>query len=193
MYRTKFDTKMTKSKWNYTANMIMNVSGTVCQRIHYFPGKQWLAIDPIWTALKVNNAHGFDIISWSVWILILLAFGAITKCIIDFDDLHLQIIERIFPKASVDNSSAKWSILIFFIFAVMEGGGEQIFVKCFLQKDSDWMPHTGLKCLNANFIYYATHLPGRGGGGHFLFIQIVNQRNFCFCFFSFIFFIVFFK
>ncbi len=25
------------------------------------------------------------------------------------------------------------------------------------------MPHTGLKCLNANFIYYATHLPGRGG------------------------------
>ncbi len=24
------------------------------------------------------------------------------------------------------------------------------------------MPATGLKCLNANFIYYATHLPGRG-------------------------------
>ncbi len=33
------------------------------------------------------------------------------------------------------------------------------------------MPHTGLKCLNANFIYYATHLPGREGGGHLLFIQ----------------------
>ncbi len=70
MYRTKFDTKMTKSKWNYTANMIMNVSGTVCQHIHYFPGKQWLAINPTWPALKVNNACGFDIIRWSVWILI---------------------------------------------------------------------------------------------------------------------------
>ncbi len=74
MYQTKFDMKMTKSEWNYTANMIVNVSGTVCQRIHYFPGKQWLAINPKWPALKVNNAHGFDIISWSVWILILLAF-----------------------------------------------------------------------------------------------------------------------
>ncbi len=41
--------------------MIMNVSGTVCQRIHYFHGKQWLAIDPTWPALKVNNARGFDI------------------------------------------------------------------------------------------------------------------------------------
>ncbi len=38
----------------------MNVPGTVCQRIHYFPGKQRLAIDPTWTALKVNNARGFD-------------------------------------------------------------------------------------------------------------------------------------
>ncbi len=76
MYRTKFDAKMTKSKWNDTVNMIMNVSGTVCQRIHYFLSKQWLA-------LKVNNAHGFDIISWSVWILILLEFGAIVKYIIN--------------------------------------------------------------------------------------------------------------
>ncbi len=34
------------------------------------------------------------------------------------------------------------------------------------------MPHTGLKCLNANFIYYASHLPWGGGGeGFFLFIQ----------------------
>ncbi len=39
----------------------MNVSGTVCQRIHYFPGKQWLPMDLTWPALKVNNAHGFDI------------------------------------------------------------------------------------------------------------------------------------
>ncbi len=61
MYRTKYDAKMTKSKWNYTANMIMNVSRTVCQRIHYLHGKQWLAINPTWPALKVNNAHGFDI------------------------------------------------------------------------------------------------------------------------------------
>ncbi len=65
IYQTKFDAKMTKSKWNYSANMIMSVSGTVCQRIHYFPSKQWLAIDPTWPALKVNNARGIDIISWS--------------------------------------------------------------------------------------------------------------------------------
>ncbi len=68
----RIDAKMTKSKWNYTRNMIMNVSGTVCQCIHYFPSKQWLAIDPTWPALKVNNAHGSDIISWSVWILIFI-------------------------------------------------------------------------------------------------------------------------
>ncbi len=43
--------------------MIMNVSGKVCQHIHYFLGKQGLAIDPTLSALKVNNAHGFDIIS----------------------------------------------------------------------------------------------------------------------------------
>ncbi len=43
--------------------MIMNVSGTVCQRIHYFPDKQWLAIDPTWPALKINNTRGFDIFS----------------------------------------------------------------------------------------------------------------------------------
>ncbi len=62
MYRSKFDMKMTKLKWNYTVNMIMNVSGAVCQRIHYFPGKQWLAIDPTWPALKVNNARGFELL-----------------------------------------------------------------------------------------------------------------------------------
>ncbi len=42
--------------------MIMNESGAVCQRIHYFPGKQWLAIDPTWPALKVNNARGFELL-----------------------------------------------------------------------------------------------------------------------------------
>ncbi len=34
------------------------------------------------------------------------------------------------------------------------------------------MPHTGLKCLNANFIYYATHLPGRGGGGFIIYSKL---------------------
>ncbi len=57
--RPNFDAKMTKSKWNYTANMIMNVSGTVCQRMHYFPGKQGLAINLTWPALKVNTARAF--------------------------------------------------------------------------------------------------------------------------------------
>ncbi len=32
-YQTKFDAKMTKMKWNYTANMIMSVSVTVCHLI----------------------------------------------------------------------------------------------------------------------------------------------------------------
>ncbi len=50
---------MTKLKWNYTANMIMNVSVTVCQHIHYFPGKQGLAINLTWPALKVNIACAF--------------------------------------------------------------------------------------------------------------------------------------
>ncbi len=29
-----------------------------------------------------------------------------------FDDLHLQIIESISPKVSVDNSSAQWAIFL---------------------------------------------------------------------------------
>ncbi len=40
----------------------MNVPETVCQSIHFFPNKQWLAIDLNLPTLKVNNAHGFDII-----------------------------------------------------------------------------------------------------------------------------------
>ncbi len=40
MYWSKFDAKRTKTKWNYTANVIMNVLGTVCQCIHCFPCKQ---------------------------------------------------------------------------------------------------------------------------------------------------------
>ncbi len=69
---------------NYMANMIMNVSGTVFQIIHYFPSKQALAINLLRPALQ-SKQHMyiklFDIISWSVWILILLAFRAITKYI----------------------------------------------------------------------------------------------------------------
>ncbi len=34
------------------ANIIMNVSGTVFQLIHYFPGKQGLAINLLWPALQ---------------------------------------------------------------------------------------------------------------------------------------------
>ncbi len=45
MYQTKFDAKMTKMKWNYMANMIMSVSGTVCYLILYFAVKQRLAIN----------------------------------------------------------------------------------------------------------------------------------------------------
>ncbi len=33
------------------------------------------------------------------------------------------------------------------------------------------MPHTGLKCLNANIIYSATHLPGRGGGAFIIYSE----------------------
>ncbi len=36
----------------YIANMIMNVSGTVCQLIHYFPSEQESAINLPWPALK---------------------------------------------------------------------------------------------------------------------------------------------
>ncbi len=32
-------------KQNYIPNMIMNESGTICQLIHYFTGKQGLAIN----------------------------------------------------------------------------------------------------------------------------------------------------
>ncbi len=35
----QFDMKMTKKIKNYMVNMIMNVLGTVCQLIHYFPSK----------------------------------------------------------------------------------------------------------------------------------------------------------
>ncbi len=35
-----------------------------------------------------------------------------------FDDLHLQIIASISPKASVENSSAQWAIFLLSFFVV---------------------------------------------------------------------------
>ncbi len=35
------------------------------------------------------------------------------------------------------------------------------------------MPHTSLKCLNANFIYYGTHLLEREGGAFFIYSEFV--------------------
>ncbi len=39
--------------------------------------------------------------------------SAVVVLFVLLDDLHLQISESISPKASVDNSSAQWAILIF--------------------------------------------------------------------------------
>ncbi len=41
-----------ENEQNYMANMIMNVPGAVFQLIHYFPGKQGLAINLLWPALQ---------------------------------------------------------------------------------------------------------------------------------------------
>ncbi len=59
------------------------------------------------------------------------------------------------------------TIYTYFYYWCYGGRGEQIFVKCFLQKDSDWMPHTGLKCLNAALILFIMPLicQGEAGGG----------------------------
>ncbi len=45
--------KMTERKWNYMTDMIMNISGTHCQLIHYFPSKHGLAINLPWSLSKV--------------------------------------------------------------------------------------------------------------------------------------------
>ncbi len=71
---------------------------------------------------------------------------------------------------------SEWNILwtqpdqliqvIYFIIDVMEGrggGGNRYLSNVFYKKTVIEIPHTGLKCLIANFIYYATHLPGGGG------------------------------
>ncbi len=72
-------------------------------------------------------------------------------------------------KDGIPRTGMNW---VFLIIDVMERGGGQIFVKGFLQIDSDWIPHTSLKCLNADFIYYAIHLLGRGGGAFFYLFRI---------------------
>ncbi len=94
----------------------------------------------------------------------MIVFLAIQKSIKDITSLpdDLMTIEFVNKyKYIKSKSSAPWLLHIFYCWCY-GGGEEQIFVKRFLQKDSDWMPHTGLKCLNANFIYYVTHLLGRG-------------------------------
>ncbi len=60
-YQTKFDTKMTKMKWNCTSNMIMSVSVTVCHLILHFPVKQGLAINLTWPALKNKQRMCFEL------------------------------------------------------------------------------------------------------------------------------------
>ncbi len=60
-YQTKFDSNVTKMKWNYTANMIMNVSGTVCYLILYFPINLGLAINLQCPALKNKQRMCFEL------------------------------------------------------------------------------------------------------------------------------------
>ncbi len=59
-YQTKFDAKITKMKWNYTPNMIMSVSGTVCHLILYFPVNQGLPISLQCPALKNKQRMCFE-------------------------------------------------------------------------------------------------------------------------------------
>ncbi len=72
-YQTKFDTKMTRMKWNCTANMIMSVSVTVCHLILYFPVRAGvinqfdMASSQKWTTHVLWTFWSlFDIISRSV-------------------------------------------------------------------------------------------------------------------------------
>ncbi len=65
-----------KNEQNYMANIIMNVPGKFFQLTHCFPSKQGLAINLLWPTLQNKQymyIELFYIISWSVWILILLA------------------------------------------------------------------------------------------------------------------------
>ncbi len=74
MYRTKFNAKWQNQNEITQRIWLWMYQEQFCQHIHYFPGKQWLAIDPTWPALKVNNTCGFDI-SWSVWIFFFFFFN----------------------------------------------------------------------------------------------------------------------
>ncbi len=93
-YQTKFDAKMTKMKRNYMSNINMKYQ----EQFVNFPGKQGLAIK------SKQRIDLFDIISCQLPTINLFIF---------FDDLQLQIIASISPKASVENSSAQWAICIF--------------------------------------------------------------------------------
>ncbi len=87
MYWTKFDPKMTKMKQNYMVIMILNVPGTLCQLILYFPGKQGLAINLTWPSLKSKQRTcilppSADQCGFSFFLLA-FQFMAITKYIIN--------------------------------------------------------------------------------------------------------------
>ncbi len=156
--------KITKSKWNYTVNIIMNVSGTVCQLIHYFHSKQWLAIDPTWPALKVNNTLGFDI-SWSFCLFIFLFWWS-----------TLTNYWKHFPQSiCIEFISPVGYFFNFFYYWCYGGWGNKYLSNVFYKKTDQWMPHTGLKYLNAALILFIMPLicQGERGWGIFYFIRIV--------------------
>ncbi len=84
------------------ANMIMNVSRTVCQLIHYFPGKLGLTIDLPWPGLKnKQSTPHFDIVGFQQpgGVIYFIVASTILYTIL------LQIIKSISPKASIKNLS----------------------------------------------------------------------------------------
>ncbi len=68
--------KLPKWKKNTLWIWLLKVLGRVCQLLHYFASKQWLRIK----SKQCTYGELFDTgISWSMWILTLLAFRATTK------------------------------------------------------------------------------------------------------------------
>ncbi len=82
-YWTKLDVKIPKKEWHYPANLIINISRIVCQLIYYFLGKQMLAINLQWSAIKSKQSTDMRLNLLPLLILILLAFEAIKKYIIN--------------------------------------------------------------------------------------------------------------
>ncbi len=62
----------------------------------------------LWKLEKNDSAHELRKLETSS------KFYFIYFLIFYFDDLNLQIIESIFPKASVENSSAQWAIFLIY-------------------------------------------------------------------------------